>query len=262
MLGIRRAALDRWSTCARQSVRLADDETSELGSEDSAWATVKQLVRLGQVSDLAIDSLARFAPGDSNSEEVQAGIFEALAGVIDSAPLGRRPTVWVLLHKRKGTGRGVDEISGSAQRAAQADSILVVTGKHVNGRHVSSTVTFPKLRHDPDNEPMPTTYAIVKGPDGSRALRYGPHDGQAQPGKPSVLEDRLQKVLDALANEDEGMSGNALAKAAGVKKIDVHQLAKELIKQALVEDTGSATRPMYTITDEGLKLANLETSQS
>ena len=86
MLGIPQTAMDRWCTSARQAVQLTDDDSEETGPMSSAWATIKELVRRGEVSDLAIDTLARFAPGDANAEDAQANIFDTLARLINSAP--------------------------------------------------------------------------------------------------------------------------------------------------------------------------------
>jgi len=154
-------ALDRVIIIARKAVRLGSPE----------WADVVRLVAAGLVSDIAIDTVARVAPADADSEREQVAIFDAVAQAIEAAPdTAPKPIVWAVAHTRKATTGGLADVSGSAQRAGQADTVLMLSGEKVGGRTVSTTVTFQKLREDPDDYPLPVTFSIAPGADGGPAI--------------------------------------------------------------------------------------------
>jgi hypothetical protein len=164
LLGLDEAALDRIIVVARKAVRLGSPE----------WADVVSLVAAGLVSDIAIDTVARVAPADADSEREQVAIFDGVTQAIERAPAGTEPpSVWPVAHLRKGNGAvGLDEVSGSAQRVGQADSVLILQAERIEGRVVRSTVTFAKLREDPDEWPEPAEIVIERAA-GSRTLRSG-----------------------------------------------------------------------------------------
>ena len=92
LLDVDDAALDRIILVARKAVRLGSPE----------WHDVVKLVRAGLVSDIAIDTIARVAPGDGNDEKEQVAIFDHVAQAIEAAPDGTaKPTVWAAAHTRK-----------------------------------------------------------------------------------------------------------------------------------------------------------------
>src|SRR5258708_1559822 len=117
MLGIDEAALDRIIIVARKGVYVGDP----------AWVDVETLIAIGLVSDVFVDTLARATRADSNDEQEQAAVFERVTMAIQLAPsVDERPICWTAAHTRKGDGMELDEISGSAQRVAQMDSVLMV----------------------------------------------------------------------------------------------------------------------------------------
>ena len=151
LLGVNDMALDRVIVVARKAVRLGSP----------AWCDIDRMVAAGIVSDIAIDTVARVAPADSNSEAEQVAIFDALARTIELAPVEAQPTVWAVAHTRKNGITGeLSDVAGSAQRTGQADSVLLIKGDKVDGRTVSTKVTFAKLREEPDEYPLPVTFAI------------------------------------------------------------------------------------------------------
>lgn len=161
LLGVDDRAMDRVIIIARKAVRLGSPE----------WADVVRLVAAGLVSDIAIDTVARVAPADADNEREQVAIFDAVAQAIEAAPdTGPKPIVWAVAHTRKATTGGLADVSGSAQRTGQADSVLMLAGEKVGGRTVSTTVTFAKLREDPDEYPLPVTFSIGAGTDGEPAI--------------------------------------------------------------------------------------------
>lgn len=151
-LGLDVGCLDRVITVARKSVLLGGPE----------WAEIERMISAGIVADVFVDSISRFAPADSNSEEEQAAIFERLAKAIELSK-GIQPTFWMVMHSRKGGTTGnTEDISGSQQRGGQVDSVLRCTAVRKEGRIVASSVTFPKLREDPDEHPGTRVFAIAR----------------------------------------------------------------------------------------------------
>jgi hypothetical protein len=210
LLGVEHDALERCIIVARKAVRLGSPE----------WADVGRMVAAGLVSDIALDTVARIAPADGSSESEQVAIFDAVARTIELAPEDRKPTVWAVAHVRKnGKTDDVDDVSGSAQRTGQADSVLLIRPEKVGGRTVSTTVVFAKLREDPDDRwPEPATFSIVTA-DGQRELRQ---DGaKADDGRP--LEVRITDLL-ALGPRTK----NAIASTLGRSKADVDDALSNL----------------------------------
>lgn len=163
LLNVEDRALDRIILIARKAVRIGSAE----------WGDVVKLVAAGLVSDVAIDTVARVAPSDANDEREQVAVFDVVAQAIDAAPSpADRPTVWAAAHTRKNGRTGdLTDVSGSAQRTGQADSVLMLAGEKVDGRTVSTTVVFSKLREEPDEYPMPVTFAIESRDGGGKRLR-------------------------------------------------------------------------------------------
>jgi hypothetical protein len=151
LLGVDDMCLDRVILVARKSVRIGSVE----------WGQVGRMVAAGLVSDIAIDTLARVAPADANSESEQVNIFDQIAQTIDLAPEHAKPVAWVVAHTRKSESLDLSDVSGSVQRTGQADTVLLVQAERRDGKVVSSKVTFPKLREEPDEYPGPTEYSIT-----------------------------------------------------------------------------------------------------
>jgi hypothetical protein len=218
LLGVDEAALDRVIIIARKSVLVGSD----------GWKEIEAMVRAGLVSDIALDTLARTAPADANNEQEQAAIFETIAKTIEIAPKGREPMIWICAHTRKGgTGSG-DDVSGSAQRVAQVDSLLLVEGEKIGGQTVSSKVTFWKLREDPDVYPQPVTFAIRKGPAGESVHV----DGVVTTEDKRPLKERIASLLGTGAKTKA-----ALAKATGRSNADVDVALGELFGERRITTT-------------------------
>jgi hypothetical protein len=192
LLRIDDAALGRVILIARKAVRLGSPE----------WGDVVRLIEAGLVSDIGIDTVARVAPADGNSEQEQTAIFDLVAQAIEAAPtVDTRPTVWPAAHTRKnGTTGEVSDVAGSVQRTGQADSVLMLKADKQDGRTVASRVTFAKLREEPDDYPMPVSFAI----DGdSITLDSGNVPADDRPVEERILE-RLQlgpRTKNKLAEE-------------------------------------------------------------
>jgi hypothetical protein len=202
LLGVHDLALTRLVIIARKAVKLGSPE----------WADIETMVAAGIVSDIAIDTVARVAPGDANDEREQVAIFDIIAQAIERAPEGKHPTAWCCAHTRKNGTGGLEDVAGSAQRVGQADSVLLVKGKKEAGRTVSSTVTFAKLREDPEEYPEPVTWAIVRRQDGSRALTLG----GADPPDERPLEARLEELLTAGPQTKNALATRLARSAAAI----------------------------------------------
>jgi energy-coupling factor transporter ATP-binding protein EcfA2 len=161
LLGLSDAVLEhgRVITIARKAVTLGSP----------AWREVVQLMQLGLVSDVIVDTVARFAPGDANAEAEQVAIYDRIAQALEQAPGSLSdvppPTCLLVAHTRKGAATDdLEGVSGSAQRVGQADTVLLAEATRDGGRVLSTRVTFSKLREDPgDRWPAAQSFSIVEG---------------------------------------------------------------------------------------------------
>ncbi len=219
LLGVDQEALDRAILVARRSVRIGSPE----------WQDVERLIGAGLVSDVVLDTLARVAPADANNEQEQVAIFDRIARAIELAPTrDTRPTAWVAAHTRKGEAIDLDDVSGSAQRTGQADTVVLVTAEKRDGRVVSSKATFAKLREDPDEWPMPVEYSVTT----TRIVELGT---AAEDGRP--LEERILERL-ALGAQTK----NALKSALGRNPADLEAALSALFTARRIRTTDIQVR--------------------
>jgi hypothetical protein len=206
LLGIDAQAVGRIVLVARKAVRLGSPE----------WLDVVRLVGAGLVSDIAIDTVARVAPADSNDEKEQTAIFDLVAQAIEAAPQEeQRPTAWANAHTRKNGRTGdVADVAGSVQRTGQADSVLMLEGQKVDGRTVSTKVVFVKLREEPDDYPLPVTFSI----DGNTLRTLDVTSDDDRP-----LETRVEDYL-----QTGPKTKSALAAHLGRSRADVEQAISNL----------------------------------
>lgn len=199
------AGLRRVIIVARKAVVLGSPE----------WQDVVKLVGMGHVSDIAIDTVARVAPRDANDEKEQVAIFAEVAKALEAAPAGQtQPISWAVAHTRKNNTSGdLADVSGSVQRVGQADTVMLVKGEKLNGQTVSSTVTFAKLREDPDDYPQPVKFAIAQQSDGAIGISVDDQKVDARP-----LEERVVELLERGA-----MTKSALARGLGRSDADTDE---------------------------------------
>ncbi len=129
---------------------------------DRAWKAIEELVGLGLVADIFLDTLARVSGNaDPNDEREQVKLFDRLAKTIELAPTTKtQPTIWLAAHTRKvDTKPTLNDVSGSAQRTGQCDSLFGVFGSGQNPR----TLCFLKLREEPDIFPQNIRYTYIRG---------------------------------------------------------------------------------------------------
>jgi len=131
-----------------------------------AWLEVVQLMAAGLVSDLIVDTVARFAPADANAEAEQVAIYDKIAQALEQARKDRPlPTCLLVAHTRKGAAsEDIEGVSGSTQRVGQADTVLLAEATREGGRVLATRVTVVKLREDPgDRWPLPMSFSIAQG---------------------------------------------------------------------------------------------------
>jgi hypothetical protein len=136
-----------------------------------SWDELVAAARRGEIGMSVFDTRARIFRcfGPSKDEETQAAVAEAVQDFV-SASGG---AALVVSHATKaGEGNDIEDIAGSAQRGAAADVILMVSADRKQGRVLSSTLTFAKLR-DGDEVPSPVTYSTARGEGGKWVLAHG-----------------------------------------------------------------------------------------
>jgi hypothetical protein len=206
LLKLSDAALDRIIVVARKAVTLGSD----------AWKDVEKLIERGRVSDLAIDTLARVAPGDANSEAEQAQIFDSVARAIELAPIGAQPVAWLVAHTRKDSAADLDDVSGSTQRVGQADSVIMVRPERdkVTKQVTASTIVLLKAREDPETYPDAATLTIA-----GSALSVGLPGGAGR-AEQGCSDQQLASVQAVIAKVPPGTSlvASDVIAAAGVGK--------------------------------------------
>lgn len=185
---------------------------------DPTWNTVAALGRAHRVSVVVVDSRARvLRRGESNSEEDQAAMSNAIHQVVEACAA---PVV-VLSHTRKGERGGapgeIEDVSGSLQRGAGADVVLLVTAKKsAAGKVVASTLKFAKLRDADEDHPEPVTYSIARDVEGRWVLSTE---------AAGVKDDRplVDRVRDALAASTNPLTKQDLRKALGASGGDLEK---------------------------------------
>lgn len=233
LLGIEDGALHRVILVARKAVRIGSPE----------WLDIVRLISCGLVSDIAIDTLARVAPSDANDEREQVAIFDVVAQAIDAAPSpADRPMAWAASHTRKNGKTGdLADVSGSAQRTGQADTVLLLEGEKIEGRTVATKVVFLKLREEPDAYPLPVTFSVTT----DRVLM-----SERRPDDERPLEARITDLLRIGPR-----TRNALATALGRSHGDVEQALSLLFAARAITTTTmkvrGADRRAFTLRHDG-----------
>jgi hypothetical protein len=200
---------------------------SSLNVGDARWRQLCELIAGGLVSDVLLDTIASTTIEEANDEQEQAKLFTKLRLAIDSAPSSAPPPmIWALAHKRK--GKSDDEeldataISGSLQRAAQSNTILMIRSNRRDHRIVSATVFFAKTKEDPiggfsDTDLIPKTYIVSH----NRFQLQNPKKAD----KPLI-----DRITDLLASAPDGLSANAISTALKRSFKDVKTALDQLLK--------------------------------
>jgi hypothetical protein len=241
LLGVDDIALERIIIVARRAVRIGSPE----------WNEVTKLVAAGLVSDIALDTIARVAPADGNDEREQVAIFELIAQTIDAAPCDAdKPIVWAAAHTRKNANGELADVSGSAQRTGQADTVLLVKGERLDGRIVSSTVTFAKLREDPDDYPTPVTFAISRDEHGTPRIVIA----DVREDTDAPLETRILTALATGPRTKSALATKLARSRADIEGAITTLFAARRIARANVK-IGGREFPAFTLRQDGSRSA-------
>lgn len=177
---------------------------------DAVWHDLGELGKRGGIGAVFLDSRARvLRNGDSNSEEDQAAVADALFALIEAA----KAPAFVISHTRKGSASSIEDLSGSLQRGAGADVILMVEAKRdTSGRVLASTLTTVKVRDDIEDHPAPVEFTIGRGLAGVPTLTTTTPGEDERP-----LETRIEEAL----GRDGAMTRSDLAGKLGRSKADL-----------------------------------------
>jgi energy-coupling factor transporter ATP-binding protein EcfA2 len=170
------ATLDRMVFVIRRNVRVGDP----------VWADIVELGKRGSIGAIFIDSRARvLRNGDSNSEEDQAAVADAVFALIESSGA----PAFIISHTRKGSASQIEDIAGSLQRGAGADVVLVIEAKRdASGRVLAATMTAIKIRDDVEEHPAPIEFTIGRDPGGQPCLSCTVPTEDTRPLEVRVLE--------------------------------------------------------------------------
>jgi hypothetical protein len=170
------ATIDRMIFVIRRNVRVGD----------SVWADLVELGKRGGIGAIFIDSRARvLRNGESNSEEDQAAVADALFALIESSGA----PAFVVSHTRKGGASSIEDLAGSLQRGAGADVVLVVEAKRdTTGRVLAAALTALKIRDDVEEHPAPIEFSIGRDSDGQPCLTSTVPTEDTRPLETRVLE--------------------------------------------------------------------------
>lgn len=202
---------------------------------------VKTLASQGHIGRIFLDSRARIFKGKANAEEDQADAARWAFDLINR----NSGSIWVVSHTRKGSARQLDDVSGSQQRAASADTVVLVSSTQApSGKVLASHVIFRKIRDEENDEhPEPVKFTIKQTNSGSWVCQYTSatkaETMQAIQGD-GPTRDRL---LDMLASSEDEMSAAEIRKALGIgyKKTMaiINTLAEEKLIRKKVETRGA-----------------------
>lgn len=222
LLGLGDEALERVISISRKAVMLGSPE----------WGDIEAMIAAGIVSDVAIDTWARVTSGDSNKEEDQARNFEIIAGAIEKAPPNAQPNMWLLLHTRKGKADSLDDVAGSVQRVAQADTVLLVNAdRDDSGKVESTTVKLVKAREEPDNYPEASTHSIRDG-----RIEWGGGASSKAAPLPDGVTAFGKKILVFLRGQQELRSASYICTAMKRSKGDTTSALQDLLDAGHVRE--------------------------
>jgi len=200
---------------------------------DARWRQLCQLVAAGMVSDILLDTIASTTKEKANEEQDQIVLFGKLRLSIESAPAERPPpVVWVLAHKRKGKNDDNDDeidvaaVSGSLQRAAQSNTILMIRSNRRDHRITSATCFFLKTKEEPlegfkDTDHIPKTFVVT-------------HDRFQLLGKKTEVKPLPIRILELLSQVPEGMTLKAISERLTRSRGDVKTALSGLVAEKKV----------------------------
>ena len=201
---------------------------------DLRWRQLCGLIRAGLVSDVLLDTIASTTTEEGSDEQAQAALFDKLRLAIENAPPKQSPPViWPCTHTRKPSKDADEEIdlaavSGSLQRAAQSNTVLMLRANRRDYKIVSATIFFLKTKEEPvegfkDHELTPKTFTVG-------------HDRLQLLGK--KITNLVDVIYDMLCLAPDGLSMSGLGERTKRNKPDIRTALDTLIKNKKVRRGG------------------------
>ena len=196
-----------------------------------------------------LDTRAKIFVGLGASRDEEAGA-DASAMVTRLAEVAGCPVI-VVSHTRKGGGEDLDDVSGSVQRAAGADVVLIVRAKKSRGGGVeSSRIAVAKLRDDDGGEwPEPMAFTLARE-DEHWTLSSAAEDDDGDEDGDGAAHERVHALLTRRGEmtgrqirDELRMSNKALTEALRV-------LGAERRLTSSTRSVGGRPRQMYAATEE------------
>lgn len=207
---------------------------------DERWMAIRALGTEGLVGGVFVDSRARvLRAGESNREEHQAQLAEHCFGLVETC----RAPLFVVSHTRKGRDGSqaddTEDVSGSLQRAAGADVLVLVTAqKDDAGRVESSTAKFAKLRNALSPEhPSPVTFRMALDMDGRWRLDNSTGELVSKDTRP--IATRLRELLEA---HPEGVSKYRMREVLRVNADAIEKALTSLFSDRAVQRVSALVR--------------------
>lgn len=164
---------DEAAAMARIVVMGREDAVAFFG--DDQGPTLRKIMSVKQLGLLVLDSRAKTLGGDADSEESQSWAANVLGALASDGCL-----VVTISHVRKSAGSegrhlGLDDVSGSNQRAAGADVVILASARKAeSGEVLSTSLVVAKRRDDGGTEhPQPMTFAIKRTSGQPATLEWG-----------------------------------------------------------------------------------------
>lgn len=242
---------ERVMLVSRAGVRarpLTGDEVQAPARGDK-WAAIVRAARDGAFGLVVLDTRAKIFVGLGASRDEEAGA-DASAMVTRLAEVAGCPVI-VVSHTRKGGGEDLDDVSGSVQRAAGADVVLIVRAKKSRGGGVeSSRIAVAKLRDDDGGEwPEPMAFTLARE-DEHWTLSSAAEDDDGDEDGDGAAHERVHALLTRRGEmtgrqirDELRMSNKALTEALRV-------LGAERRLTSSTRSVGGRPRQMYAATEE------------
>ena len=184
-------------------------------------ADIVQYVKDHDIQIVILDTFVRVHGYDENSNTDMAKLYDRMKGINESGA-----AIIALHHHKKGIHAGPvahEAMRGAGEIAAQAD--LVATVEHKDGIYTMKTT---KQRHIGEEDFVEVSYQIVTDEDGGMRLQHC--IGGAEATKEQILTERVLAALD----QNERMSGNALAAVIGNNKQVAFAFLESMKEQGLI----------------------------
>jgi hypothetical protein len=221
---------------------------------DERWEAIRSAGGAGLIGGVFVDSRARvLRAGESNREEHQAQLAEHCFNLVGAC----RAPLFVVSHTRKGRDGSVaddtEDVSGSLQRAAGADVLVIVTAQKDDAGQVEhSTAKFAKLRNAiTPNHPAPVTFRVWLDMDGRWRVDNSTGDIAAHDSRPASV-----RLLEILERTPEGLTKYAIKDRLKINHETMENVLTSLFRDRAIQKISAIVngRPRDVITIRDLAM--------